>query len=83
VPQFLPELRLEDVEVNCFAFCRAKSGKPKCSALDDIYCLKSTDKCAFFATPESAARARLRSDLLRASRSIKLLRANPRGGGYE
>jgi hypothetical protein len=71
IPPFLPGV--EDTDVNCFAFSRTRSGRSTCSALDDVYCLKSDKPCAFFATPTDAECARLQSDLLRASHGINCL----------
>ena len=55
VYKFIPERM--NIEVNCFAFHRTKSGKPCCTALSDIYCLKEYAPCPFFATPQEAQRA--------------------------
>ena len=37
--------------VDCFAFSVTKSGKPECTALTDIYCLKEDKPCAFKSPP--------------------------------
>ena len=51
----------EEAVVNCFAYCVDKSGRAKCRALVDIFCLKMENPCPFFATPGAAADARHRS----------------------
>lgn len=51
----------EKLAVDCFAFYTDKSGKPKCKALQDIYCLKEHTPCPFKATPQEAARSNLKA----------------------
>ena len=48
--------------VNCFAY-RTLRGKPDCTALQDIYCMKEDKPCPFRATPEEAAAARRKAML--------------------
>jgi hypothetical protein len=67
--RFLPGR--ENDTVDCFAFYRDKSGRPSCDALTDIYCMKSPEPCVFFATPQGAAKARRRAEILRLMQTAK------------
>ena len=48
----------ENEIVDCFAFRLTKGGRPECTALTDIYCLKSPDPCPFRVNPAEAEAAR-------------------------
>ena len=52
---------MEDTIVDCFAFNTMKNGRPECTALQDIYCLKEDTPCPFKKPPREAAAARERS----------------------
>ncbi|MCL2401021.1 MAG: hypothetical protein FWC90_00110 [Oscillospiraceae bacterium] len=52
---------MEGAVVDCFAFNTTKTGKPECTALQDIYCLKENRPCPFKQPPKEAAAARERS----------------------
>ncbi|MDR2502738.1 MAG: hypothetical protein LBC78_05770 [Oscillospiraceae bacterium] len=61
--RFIPGRENDDVD--CFAFYRTKNGKPACNALTDVFCLKSSVKCSFYATPRQAELSRRRAEILR------------------
>jgi len=52
---------MEEAVVDCFAFNTTKNGKPDCTALQDIYCLKEDKPCPFRKPPAEAAAARERT----------------------
>jgi len=49
-----------DKQTTCFAYKLGKNGKPKCDALEELYCERGC-KCSFYATREQVSLARERS----------------------